>query len=531
MTTPASASVTPAEAANELLARRRARRDLLAFTCYTKRKPAYTVNWHHKAIADVLNQVVRGLLPPDDPDYLADAPKRVIIETPPRNGKTELASRRLPAFAFGRNPDLSIIATSYGADLAALVNRDVQQIIDNPHYGKVFPNTRLYGSNVRSVAYGQPLRNSDIFEIVGHRGVYVSAGIGGPIGGKGFKLGIIDDPVKNRKEADSDVYREMVWRWYTSTFYMRAEEDAAIVIMSTRWHDEDLIGKLLELEVSNPNSDRWLLLSFPALLDRIPDPDEEPKRFEAYQRFDRRNTLNEELWRDKYPLEALLKIKANDPDDFEALQQQRPVKPGGMLFPREKFKIIDKADFVYTADMEAVRYWDKAATKDGGAFSSGVLMIYDPARRYGANYIVSDVARVQLDWFEREKLIKQTAAIDSRLPIPVTVWLEQEPGSGGKESADVTTTQTLAGYDVESERASGEKSTRWKPYSAQVRAENVALVSGDWNADYINELRRLPAGKFKDQADASAGAFNKLTLGWIEEYIAIIDQPLSISPF
>jgi phage terminase large subunit-like protein len=527
----APAMTTPQDAAEELLKRRRARRDLLDFTLYTKRKPQYFVNWHHRETANVLNDVVRGLLPLDDPDYLPNAPKRVIIETPPRNGKTELASRRLPAYTFGRIPDCQIIATSYGADLAALVNRDVQQIIDDPLYANLFPRTRLHSTNVRTAAYGQPLRNSDLFEIVGYRGRYKSAGIGGPIGGTGFNLGIIDDPVKNRKEADSDVYREMVWRWYTSTFYMRAEEGAVIVIMSTRWHDEDLIGKLLELEKTNPNADQWTLISFPALLDRIPDETEEPKRYQAFLQYDHRRELNTPLWPEKFPIEALIRIKANDPDDFEALQQQRPVKPGGILFPREKWIIIDPADFIFRDNMEAVRYWDKAATKDGGAFTSGVLMIYDPDRVYGVNYIVFHVRKIQLDYFEREKMIKQQAALDDRLPIAITFWLEQEPGSGGKESAEVTKTQTLAGYDVESERASGEKETRWRPYSAQVRANNVGLINDEWTQDYINTLARLPAGKFKDEADASAGAFNKLALGWQEEYIAIVNVPLAISPF
>lgn len=524
-------AVTPQAAAIELLARRRARRHLLPFTTYTKRKPAFSVNWHHQETANVLNDVVRGLLPENDPDYLPDAPKRVIIEQPPRYGKTELASRRLPAYTLGRLPDLQIIACSYGADLAAMVNRDVQQIIDSEHYAALFPNTRLHSSNIRTTAHGQPLRNSDIFEVVGRRGVYVGAGIGGPIGGKGFRLGIIDDPVKNRQEADSVVYREMVWRWYTSTFYMRAEENAAIVIMSTRWHDEDLIGRLLELEISNPHADKWLLISFPALLDVIPDPVEEPKRYQAFLQFDKRTEIGQCLWPAKYPLDALMAIKANEPDDFEALQQQRPVKPGGNLFPREKFKIIQKSDFIFHIEMEAVRYWDKASTKDGGAYTSGVLMIYDPKRTYDANYIVYDVQRVQLDYFAREQLIKQTAALDYALPIAVTQWLEQEGGGGGKESAEITKTQTLAGYDVESETASGAKETRWRPYSAQVRAGNVALITGDWNEDYLTDLKRLPAGRYKDTADSSAGAFNKLTIGWAEEYIAIIDQPLSISPF
>lgn len=531
MTTASIEPLTSQAAARELLERRRARRDLLAFTTYTKRKPAYNVSWHHRETANVLTQVVRGLLPHDDPDYLPNAPKRVIIEQPPRNGKTELASRRLPAYALGRIPDLQIIACSYGADLAALVNRDVQQIIDDPLYYNLFPKTRLHGSNVRTTAYGQPLRNSDLFEIVGRQGKYRSAGIGGPIGGTGFHLGIIDDPVKNRKEADSDVYRDTVWRWYTSTFYMRAEDNAAIVLMSTRWHDEDLIGKLLELEVSNPHADKWLLISFPAYLDVIPDPVDEPKRYQAFMMFDKRTAIGQCLWPEKYPYEALMRIKANDPDDFEALQQQRPVKPGGNLFPREKFKILQRADFVFHEEMVAVRYWDKASTKDGGAFTSGVLMLYDPKRTYGVNYIVFDVQRVQLDYFEREKLIKQTAALDYALPINVTQWLEQEGGGGGKESAEITTTQTLAGYDVESETASGAKETRWRPYSAQVRADNVAIVTGEWNEPYLTDLKRLPAGRYKDTADASAGAFNKLALGWEEEYIAIINQPLEISPF
>jgi predicted phage terminase large subunit-like protein len=144
---------------------------------------------------------------------------------------------------------------------------------------------------------------------------------------------------------------------------------------------------------------------------------------------------------------------------------------------------------------------------------------------------VYNVQRAQLDPFVREQAIKQTAAIDAALPVAVTVWLEQEPGSGGKESALNTVINTLAGYDVEYEPASGAKETRWRPYSAQVKAGNVALIAGYWNDDYLNELRRLPAGKFKDQADASAGAFNKLALGWQQEYVAIIKQPLQISPF
>lgn len=523
------APITPSEAAAELLRRRRARRSLLSFVEYTK--PDYEIKWFHTVIADILDRVVRGLLPKSDPDYLPDAPKRVIINMPPRNGKSELASRRMPAYALGRIPNLEIIATSYGADLATRMNRDVQTIIDSAEYARLFPETRLNNSNVRSVAYGQPLRNSDIFEVVKHRGVYKSAGIGGAITGMGMRLGIVDDPIKNRDEAESEVYREKIWDWFTSTFYTRLMPFGAIVIMMTRWHDDDLVGRLLELEKSDSKADKWLVIDFPAIRDIEPDAAADPHAFEA-RKLDPRS-LGDVLWPERYPLEILETMRVLNPDDFEALQQQRPVKPGGDLFPREKFVILD--EITVFEDWEIVRYWDKAATADGGAYTAGVLMAYDPQRRYGVNFIVIDVQRVQYDPFAREKLIKQTAQLDTHRfrndPTRFTIWLEQEPGSGGKESALNTVIFTLPGYSVEYEAVTGEKSVRWKPYSAQVKAGNIGLLAGEYVQTYLNELSRLPAGKYKDQADASAGAFNKLALGWQTDMIAVVDMPVNISPY
>jgi hypothetical protein len=144
-----------------------------------------------------------------------------MIFAQPRSGKSELVSRRLPAYILGRDPDATIIAASYGADLARRMNRDVQRIIDTPEYQRLFPDTQLWGKNVRSVADGSYLRNSDLFEVVGHRGFYMSVGVGGALTGMGSKYMVLDDPVKNRKEANSATYRQSVWEWYTSTFYTR----------------------------------------------------------------------------------------------------------------------------------------------------------------------------------------------------------------------------------------------------------------------------------------------------------------------
>lgn len=166
-----SSHVSRPAAAGELLARRKARESLLDFTTYTK--PDYQVSWHHRALCEALDRFVAG------------ETTRLMVSLPPRHGKSELVSRRLPAYLLGKDPDMSVIACSYSADLASMMNRDVQRIMDGPEYLRVFPETRLFGSNVRTVAQGAYLRNSDIFEIVGNSGIYRSAGVGGGITGMG----------------------------------------------------------------------------------------------------------------------------------------------------------------------------------------------------------------------------------------------------------------------------------------------------------------------------------------------------------
>ncbi len=157
-----------------------------------------------------------------------------------------------------------------------------------------------------------------------------------------------------------------------------------------------------------------------------------------------------------------------------------------------------------------MRYVDKAGTKDGGAYSAMVLM----HRTHDKQYIVEDVVRGQWSALEREQRLRQAAQIDKTLcPAGYTVWVEQEPGSGGKESAE-NTIRNLAGFSVKADKVSGQgsKETRAEPFAAQVQGGNVALKAAAWNRDFMDELESFPSGKFKDQVDAASGAFNKLAL-------------------
>lgn len=198
-------------AAAEILKRRKSRRGLLAFTEYTM--PAYRTNWHHKLLADQLDRVASGEV------------KRLMVCMPPRHGKSELVSMRFPAYMLGKNPNLRVMGCSYAATLSTDNSRKIQRIIDSDQYRVLFPDTKLSGKAVVTNTLGKYKRTGDEFEIIDHTGGYLAAGVGGGIAGKGFDLGLCDDPLKNREEADSAVIRDKVWDWWQNDFLTRQSRE------------------------------------------------------------------------------------------------------------------------------------------------------------------------------------------------------------------------------------------------------------------------------------------------------------------
>ena len=293
----------------------RARTNLLPFIKYTK--PDYQISWHHIIMCHYLDKFMKGEI-----QYL-------LFTAPPRHGKSEIVSRRLPAFAFGLDPNLNFIGSSYTADLARMMNRDVQRIIDTDGYADIFPETKLSGSNVRSTAHGNYLRNSDVFEIVGHSGMYKAAGVGGGITGFGSNIGSIDDPIKNFEEANSITHRNKAWEWYKSTFYTRLEERAQVLMTLTRWHEDDLAGRVIKLMKENADADQWVILNFPATMD---------KKLKYLAPEDKRKN-GEALWPGKYDEPRLKKIRATVGSYiYGALYQGTPAAIGGTLFKSKHFR-------------------------------------------------------------------------------------------------------------------------------------------------------------------------------------------------
>lgn len=311
--------LTELETLTRELEARQSRESLLKFAQHTN--PRYEIAAHHKLIADKLEAVERG-----DID-------RLMIFMPPRHGKSELVSVRFPAWYLGRNPEAQIITASYAHKLAAKFGRQVRNLINDKRFQQVFPGLALAPDS----------EAKDLFN-TNAEGTYLATGVDGSVTGSGAHLAIIDDPVKGRKEAESQTMRDAAWDWYQGDLYTRLMPNSAIVICQTRWHEDDLSGRILENEGRKEEGGEWDVLELPAI----------GQNYEA-------------LWPEWYPLDALERIKkAVGPRDFSALYQQQPQPDEGTFFQRQWFKTWRKDD------LPPLRYYmttDYAVTDGGGDYT------------------------------------------------------------------------------------------------------------------------------------------------------------------
>lgn len=461
----------------EEVAREKAKTSFKDFTLYTK--PDFVCNWHHDIIFSYLERVVSGDI------------KRLMLFEPPRHGKTEQVSRRLPAYTLGRDPDTPIIATSYSDSLAADNNRDVQRIIDSDDYRRIFPATRLWDKNVRTMARGTWLRNSEVFEVVGRRGVYRSAGIGGGITGKGFKLGIVDDPIKNWEEAYSETIREKHWNWFQSTFMTRIENDSAIVLTLTRWHHDDLAGRIAELMSKDPLADQYIILTFPAVLEQT-------------KPYDQRK-IGEILWPGKLDEKRCNRIKAGSSRVWRSLFQQDPSEASGTHFKKEWWKY-------YTV---LPKVFDTILISADMSFSKGddnSFVVFQVWGRVKDRLYLIHQFRKQMGFVETlkefRKVLNQYPKADRRLV---------ENKANGPGIIDVLKDK----FDIEEVNPEGSKTSRAISVSHLAEEGHVYLpdpsicppgLDGEkpWVLDFVDEHAKFPKAGHDDQVDAMSQALSEL---------------------
>jgi predicted phage terminase large subunit-like protein len=284
-------NISAEEAAQELLSRRAAREHLLPFCEYTH--PKWRTSNHHRLVCEHLEALERGEI------------KRLMIHAPRRHSKSEIASRRFPAWFIGRHPDNQVLLASYGDEIAEDLSRNVRNILKDAYFHALFPNVQLATDTTAAGRWETTVG-----------GIFVAAGIGGAATGRGGNLAVIDDPLKGRAEADSPRIREVCWQWYHGVFRLCLMEDAAQLLMCTRWHEDDLAGRLLNTEGS-----KWTVLNLEAIKNEGTDKEEA-------------------LWESKYSLEWLRNLKedlanAGRMREWKSQYQQNPTPEEGIYLKRE----------------------------------------------------------------------------------------------------------------------------------------------------------------------------------------------------
>jgi predicted phage terminase large subunit-like protein len=321
-----SPMVKDADTAQQELAKRElARRHLLPYTKMFV--PGYKAGWVHIDICERLEKFYKEVEEKKSP--------RLMLFMPPRTGKSEIGSVNFPSWGLGKNPRLEIISTSYALGLAAEFSVKARdRIIHDPRYHTLFPETQV-NKNRKNIEHWSTTKG----------GSYIAAGTGGPIVGKGFHIGIIDDPVKNREEADSETVQKAKWDWYRSAFRTRAAPGAGILVIQTRWSFEDISGKLLRLmEEGGEDAEHWEVVEYPALAEQDEYIDLENREIirdpyevqETYRLLRKRHTA---LHPERYDEKALRVLRNSvGVREWSAQFQQRPLPESGDFFKDEWFQ-------------------------------------------------------------------------------------------------------------------------------------------------------------------------------------------------
>ena len=401
---------------------------------------------------------------------LARGNARIIISVPPRHGKTRISSIGTSVWALDKWPHYNVALTSYGADLSEDFSAKVRdQIIANPD--KLNVRIRKDASRI------------DRWKTTKGGGM-IAIGVGGPFTGRGANIIFVDDFIKDYKEAMSPTTRESIWNWFTSVVFTRLEPGGSIIIVATRWEEDDLIGRLLKGE-----GHKWKYIRFPALAEKDDILGRAP---------------GEALFPERYNEEWLLGQKVLlGTKQFDALYQQDPRSASSKL--TNKAWLRKTQTLPHYSRLKWVRVWDLAATQGGGDFTCGTLCAVDSL--YKVLY-VCHVVRDQLSPQKAEDLVKAVAAADG-LSVPVII--EQEPGASGVALIDHYRRNVLPkGTSVTGVPTTKAKPVRAQPMIAGAENGRVYLVEGPWNDAFEDEFDAFPRGNHDDQVDGAAIAWMDL---------------------
>jgi len=411
---------------------------------------------HHKALAHKLEDVSSGKC------------KRLMVFMPPRHGKSMLASEYFPAWWLGMHPDKQIIAATYAQQLADDFGRKVRNLCASDAHRWAFHGFLLSDDSQAANRFHTSMR-----------GAYFAVGAGGPITGRGADLLLIDDPIKGREDAESGTMRQRLKDWYTSVARTRLMPGGAIVVIQTRWHEDDLAGWLLR----EHQHEGWEVLNLPA----IAEPGDQIGRAEG-----------EALWPAAYPLSELASIRrAVGSRDWAALYQQRPSAAEGGIFRREHWWYFTPTDTNPQALIAAlgihyvVQAWDTAfKASEVNDYSVGVTIGVARSR-----YYLLDVWRDRVEFPDLKRAVVAQHAKWRAHSVVI-----EDKASGQSLLQELRRNTRVPIIPV---KADGDKVLRANAVTAIQESGLIYLPEGEgWVADFVDELAGFPSAPHDDQVDA-----------------------------
>lgn len=390
---------------------------------------------------------------------------RLAIHLPPRHSKTETITVRYGAYCIEKRPKDNVLVTGYNERISRRFSRKARTIVAS--------RKKLSKDNFAQDEWTME-----------EGGTFMSRGVSSPPTGVGFRSVIIDDAIKSRSEAESENYRERAWMWYQDDLYTRLEPGGAIIMVCTRWHEDDLAARAVASE-----PDRWTVLNLPAICDSEDDP--------------LGRKIGEPLWAERYNVEELERIKTvlsttEGEYSWNALYQQRPTGREGSFFKISNVGLEEVAQLPKI--VKKVRTWDLAASERKGDYTVGILLGIDTNN----NVWILDVNRGQYDTFTRDRTILQCAILDGK---DTPILIPQDPGQAGVSQKRYFH-KLLVGYNIISKPVTGSKEVRAAPFSSSVNGGMLKMVKSNWNRILLEEMRTFPSGKHDDCVDAMSDGYN-----------------------
>jgi predicted phage terminase large subunit-like protein len=442
-----------------------AKKDLLAFVLAND--PKYQVAKVHAFLLNLLQETIG-----------TEGEKRIVINMPPQHGKSRAVCEEFVSFLLGKDPTENVALAGYGLDLPTKNCKRLRERVKSDIFKKIFPDTQLSEDT-------QTQTNWTTTKGGGVKAV----GIGSGLTGNRVSTLIIDDPHKDRQEAESATYRNRIWDWFTSTAMTRLTPNSTIILIMTRWHEDDLCGRLTNESYVSDLTERgfedqvFTQFNFPAICE-----EEEDLLGRVY---------GEALWEENKPVHFLEgRRQVLGQYEYNALYRGNPIQRGGNIVDIEKIDFIDRHQV--PQNIELVRAWDLAATsKETSDFSASAQGGYDKENDI---FYLCHITRKRMNWHSTKQSINKYGDMErNRIGIEtvggfITAYEQIRIERRGKNL-------------VQNINVSKDKLTRANGWLSLIDAGRVKMVRGNWNYEFLDELRAFPDAKHDDQVDAVSLAF------------------------